>query len=244
MYITFHGTDHKVGTTLLAQTTAEWYAQNRPKNKILLVAFNRRRSCDFIREAPPSLETFRVPEEGTTPSPEQLFRRFQVQGNLYVMAGLEQEWNDRRYFPSYVESVLDKAHRYFQVIIADTGCDLDSGLALGALQHPGCHVLVTTQNEGALARWEEQRGLYQQMEISFFMAILNKYHKDHPLSLSYVMERLDEIRGLWISVPFAPDGYRAEWEKRSLLSYHHRACHRQLKLLVSYFNLWEERQTQ
>jgi hypothetical protein len=244
MYIAFHGVDHKVGTTLLAQTTAEWYAQNRPKSRVLLVAFNRRKSCDFIREEPPSLETFRIPENGSPPLAEQVFRRFQVQGNFYAMAGLEQEWNDRRYFPNHAEHIIGEARHFFQVIIADTGCDLDSGLALGALQQPGCHVLVTTQSEGALGRWEEQRERYRQLNISFFMAVLNKHQREHPLSLSYVMERMEEAGEFWLPIPYAPDGYRAEWEKRSLLSYHHRGCHRQLKNLMHCFYQWEERKTQ
>ncbi|MEL7655374.1 MAG: hypothetical protein AAGU75_05640, partial [Bacillota bacterium] len=48
----FHGVDHKVGTTMTAQSIAQVIASNNPDLKILLIAMNGRESTEYFKETP------------------------------------------------------------------------------------------------------------------------------------------------------------------------------------------------
>lgn len=231
MLVVYHGSDHKVGTTLIAHTSAEWFAQKFPQKKVLYIALNKKKSCDFIKEPPPSFERFRKNQEGPK-SREQLFRRYQISANLYGMSGPEQEWNESKYGPEDAADLLCFAKEYFDIIVADTGCDVNSGIAIGALKQNRINVLIFTQNEMTLTRWEAQADTYRQLGIDFNVKVINKYKNRQPPSTGYIMERTKIGSEVYISLPFAPDGYRAEWEKRSLLSYHNRSCHKQINTMM------------
>lgn len=215
----FHGGDYKVGTTMLAQSASEEIAKKYPSCKVLRLAMNNRRSCDFIKEPIPSLEGFRKSLESGTVIGEPLFRRYHIKENLYGISGLEKELNHRQYFPEDALKIIKSLEKQFVFIIVDGGCDIDNGLVLGSLAMRGINVLVLTQNESVLTRWEQQKTIYQGLSINFDQYVVNKYDKFHPYSLSYIRERLNLKEGLYHKIPISPNGCRAEWEKKSLMQY-------------------------
>lgn len=217
--LVFHGADYKVGTTMVAQSVAEIIAKEHPDQRVLRIAMNNRKSCDFIKEATPSLEGFRKSLESAAVSSDQLLRRYHIKANLYCISGLEKEFNHRQYFPEDAFRIISYLEKHFPVIVVDCGCDLDNGLVLGSLTRGGINLLVLTQNESALARWEQQETIYKRLSIDFNFIVVNKYQNSHPYSLSYIIERLNLGEMTYHKIGLSPHGYRAEWEKKSLLEY-------------------------
>jgi hypothetical protein len=217
--LVFHGADYKVGTTMIAQSVSEVLAKKYADCKVLRIAMNNRRSCDFIKEAIPSLEGFKKSLETGAVIGEQLFRRYHIRDNLYGISGLEKEFNHRQYFPEDAYKILKPLERQFDFIVVDGGCDIDNGLVLGSLTMGAINILVVTQDESAISRWEQQEPIYQGFAIHFDSLIVNKYQNSHPYSLSYIAERLDLKLQSKNKIKFSSYGYQAEWEKKTLLQY-------------------------
>lgn len=228
----FHGADYKVGTTMVAQCVSEVIAKKHPQCKVLRLAMSNRPSCDFINEPIPSLEGFRKSLESGAVVGEALFRRYHIRDNLYGISGLENELNHRQYFPEDAMKIIKSIDKQFDYIIVDGGSDIDNGLVLGSLLMGGINVLVLTQSESVLSRWEKQRNLYQNLSIKFDQYIVNKYNKSQPYSLSYIKERLDLGQQAYYKIPISPYGFRAEWEKKSLIQYGKSACKNEIMDIV------------
>jgi hypothetical protein len=204
--LVFHGADYKVGTTMIAQSVAEGMAKKYSKSKVIIVAMNNRKSCDFIKEAIPSLEGFNKSLESGVLVGESLFRRYQIKDNLYGISGLEKEFNHRQYFPADSIKIIRAIEKQFDFIVVDGGCDIDNGLVLGSLSMGGINILVLTQNESALSRWEKQQSLYEGFFIDFKLFIVNKCQNTHPYSLSYIRERLSYNKTIYHKVSLSPYG--------------------------------------
>lgn len=217
--IVFHGADYKVGTTMVAQSVSELVAKKYPNSKVLRIAMNNRRGCDFIRNPTPSIEGFKKSLESGALIGEPLFRRYHIKENLYGISGLEKEINHRQYFPDDAFKIIKSIEKQFDFIIVDSGCDIDNGLVLGSLLMEGINLFVLTQNESVLYRWEQQQAIYKSLSINFDNFIVNKYDNAHPYSLSYIKERLNLQEGTYHKILFSSYGNRGEWEKKSLVQY-------------------------
>ena len=217
--LVFHGADYKVGTTMVAQSVSEIIAKKYPDYKVIRIAMNNRRNCDFIKEPTPSLEGFRKSLESGSVVGEPLFRRYHIKDNLYGISGLEDEFNHRQYFPEDAFKIIRAIKKQFAFIVVDGGCDIDNGLVFGSLTMGATNLLVVTQNESALSRWGRQQSIYKSLSIEFDSVILNKYQHSHPYSLSYIKERLALENKTCHKINLSPYGCRAEWEKKSLLQY-------------------------
>lgn len=204
---------------MLAQSVSELVAKTHPHSKVIRIAMTNRRSCDFIKEPIPSLEGFRKSLDSGSMLGDQLFRRYHIKDNLYGISGLEKELNHRQYFPEDAMKIIKCLEKQFEYIVVDGGCDIDNGLVLGSLSMGGINLLVLTQNESVLSRWEHQQPIYQGFSIKFHQYIVNKYDNGHPYSLSYIKERLGITEGMYNKIPFSFYGCRAEWEKKSLMHY-------------------------
>lgn len=115
--------------------------------------------------------------------------------------------------------IIKSLEKQFVFIIVDGGSDIDNGLVLGSLAMGGINVLVLTQNESVLTRWEQQKIIYQGLSINFDQYVVNKYDNSHPYSLPYIKERLKLGENFYYKIPISPYGCRAEWEKKSLMQY-------------------------
>lgn len=231
--LVFHGIDYKVGTTMIAQSVSEVLAKIHPECKILRIAMSNRRGCNFIKESIPSLEGFRKSIEAGVVLGELLFRRYQISENLYGISGLENEFNHRQYFPEDAAKIIRTIEKQFDYIIVDGGCDIDNGLVLGSLSMGGVNLLVLTQDESALSRWEQQQMIYKGFFIDFNLLIVNKYQHFHPYSIQYIKERLNLKEEPCYKVGFSPYGYRAEWEKKTLLQYGRSSYKTQITAIIN-----------
>ncbi|MBQ9931412.1 MAG: hypothetical protein IJO79_03590 [Firmicutes bacterium] len=217
--IAFHGADHKVGTTMIAQSAAEVIAGAHKDIKILFVSLQGRPGTEYIREVGQTIDGLKVYLNNRVLPREELLRTCRKTENYYFLGGVEDPMEGRRYFPDAAIYLLDTVADEFDLILADTGNNPDNGLTAGALQTAGIRYSVLTQQETALRRYEQMRRIYDMMEIRFDHWVINKFIPDDPYSLPLIAKRLHIPSEKLLPVDFAGYGREAEMDCRTLLSY-------------------------
>lgn len=215
----FHGSDHKNGCTMLAQSVAELLAERLKTSSVLLIFLNGRRSTEFISEDTKTIDHFKNRLDSRMPIDEALLRGCRIKENLCVIGGLRNEMEHRRYHPETAHRLLEELKQRFDIIIADTGSEIDNGLALGCLLAGGKNCMVLTQNEASIARYEGHRSLYNKLAIQFDYFTINKYSAREPYSLKYISSRIGHTKNELIKVSMSGYGNQAEAEKRTLLDF-------------------------
>jgi len=215
----FHGADHKVGTTMLAQSVAEMIAGGNKNANVLLVSLNGRKSTEYVREDVWSIDHFRAQIESGMKIDRELLTISKGQPNLYLLAGIENELEERFYLPETALRLLEGLAEQFDLIVADTGSELDNGLALGGLAQAKKRFLVLSQNESSIKRYEKTSGLYGKLQITFDYYVINKYCLKDPYEVGYLTNRLDLQKCQLLKVEMMPYGKQAEMEYKTILEY-------------------------
>ncbi|MGI6731422.1 MAG: hypothetical protein ACOX5F_05900 [Anaerovoracaceae bacterium] len=215
----FHGTDSKVGTTMLAQSVAEMISREKRDLKILMASLNGRISTEYVREDPPSIDTFKMHLDNHMINEKDFIKKCLYSDNLYRLAGVSNEMEERYYFPDTAKYLLETVAKEFDMIIVDAGNRIDNGLAVGALTEAKKIFLILTQQETALRRFEKTKEVYNGLGISMSYYILNKYQDVDPYSLAYIKERLDISRQLVYKVDYSRYSRMAEMDYKSLMDY-------------------------
>ncbi len=215
----FHGAEHRVGTTMLAQSVAEMIAANSRGTSVLLVSLNNRRSTDYVREEVSPIDDFRARLESGISIDRELISSIGGSGELYMISGPVSELDERSYMPEAVTNLISTAGNQFDVIIEDTGSELDNGLAFGGLRTAGMRFLTLTPSESSVRRYELNRALYAEAGIEFEAIVVNRYSPQEIYDLKYLSDRLKADRRAVYKVADAPYGLRAEMEYRTLLAY-------------------------
>lgn len=216
---TFHGTDHKVGTTMTAQTVAETISSNHTNLKILLIAMNGRASAEYIREEPVSIDSMKFHIDNRMIRGEDFLKACTHKGNFYIMAGITNETEARYYHPDMAKYLLEEIAPEFDLVIADCGNELDNGLTVGALAVSEEIFLVITQQESAIRRYEKNRKLLDELGIGISAFVINKYYEQDPFGLSYIADRLEIEKDKFFKVISAGYSRQAEIDYRTLLEY-------------------------
>lgn len=225
MILSFHGADNKTGTTQLSQTTAFMWAGLNKDKKVLVVSLNKKRSSQFISESCLSIETYRNRDS------DSVFEKYKISHNCYFMAGPMQEWQERRYYPEDSLKMLAEARKYFDLTVCDTGSDITSGLAIGALTMSDCNALVLTQDEETLLRWEQLLEIYQKLNLNFQVTVVNKYRKDLPATKDYIEKRL-KVKGEVVTIPYLKTGYKAAVLRKTFLDSSYKSYHKYFLKLI------------
>ncbi|HWQ78920.1 MAG TPA: hypothetical protein VN381_08885 [Anaerovoracaceae bacterium] len=216
---TFHGADHKVGTTMVAQSVAEIISESNPGLKILLIAMNGRESAEFFREAPAGVDTLKFHIDNRMISGEDFLKSCTHRGNFYIMAGISNEAETRYYHPDAAKYLLEEIAPEFDLVIADSGNELDNGLAAGTLTVSGEVLFVTTQQESAVRRYERNRKLFDDLGVDISLFIINKYYQQDPYDVSYLAGRMEAGKGKFLKIDSAGYSRQAETDYRTLLEY-------------------------
>lgn len=219
----FHGADHKVGTTMTAQSVAEIIAANLPDLKILWIAMNGRESSDYFREAPVTIDSMKIHIDNKMISGEDFLKTCTHKGNFYIMAGVSNETEARYYYPDMAIYFLEEVAPVFDLVLADCGNDLDNGLAIGTLCESEEILMVATQQETALRRYETYRKLMDDLNLSISKYIINKYCEQDPYGLSYLAERLEIVRDKLVKIELSYYSRQAEIDKKTLLDFKNEA---------------------
>lgn len=215
----FHGVDHKVGTTMISQSVAEYLADQYKDIKVLFVTLNGRESAEYVHEAPETIEGIKNHIDSKLINEIDFMKVCKKTENFFMLAGIRNESEQRNYYPDMSTYLLETVTEKFDIVIADSGNELDNGLAIGALSSTRNRFLILTQQETVLYRWERNRDLYQRLGICFDVYILNKYYEQDPYNLSYIGERLTIPEDKFFKIGFAGYGRQAEMEYRTLMEY-------------------------
>lgn len=217
--VVFHGIDHKVGTTLLVQSVAEWIAKEQKQLSVMMISMNARKSTEYVGEVTESIENFRLQIDNRMLSANQIMKLCQWKSNLYLMSGIGSQLDHRSYHPDHADYLLRVLEDQVDLILIDSGNEIDHGLAVGALAHSQNRFLILTQQESMLRRYEQLYDLYQELSIQFSGFIINKFQTGDPYHLSYIQKRTGIPASLMKTITYTEYYRRAEMEYRSLVSY-------------------------
>lgn len=233
--ITFFGADSKVGTTMIAQSTAELLAKNTGL-KVGLLFLNNNPSNYYIRKKD-KLGIDGIKNKlfnNILTSAELIDSCIQPIHNLFILSGVEYLLDARLYQPEYIDRLIKLATEKLSIIIIDAGSNVDSGIAIAALNATKYRYLVTTQQEIIRKNFERiDRQVFKQLHIdsSSFMLVLNKYISSNNI---YSAVQLAELYKMTLAV-HVPNldllGWQAEFDQKSLLEYEQNDYNKQLDIL-------------
>ena len=215
----FHGIDHKVGVTMLSQSVAELIANEKSHLKVLLITLNGRKNAGYIKENVETIDDYKMRIDSKLVMAKEFQLSTKRANNLHMLAGVIKEEEERYYYPDSVAYLLETVEEQFDLIISDTGSELDNGLAIGGLTLSENNYLVMSQLESSLRRYEEQALRFHTAKIHFNKCILNKFEEKDPFSVSYVSKRLSIREEDLMVVRNVDYGKQAETEYRSLIEF-------------------------
>jgi len=218
--LVFHGTDHKVGTTMIAQSVAEVAADADTGYKVLMLSLNNREGLEYVKGKGETIEGIKASIDSQVLDKEEFFSRCKKTKNLYMLGGICTPGNGRHYFPETAAYLINTFRDDFDLIIGDSGNSPDSGLAIGALIEADIRCCVFTQQETALERFKIITSLYENINVMFDVLAVNKYEESDPYDLAYINSRLgvDENRMIKIE-DTSRYARQAERDRKSLLNY-------------------------
>ncbi len=215
----FHGADGKTGTTMITQSVAEYIAFNRKELKIMMVSMHGRPGTEYVDRVGESIEGIRLHLDSRLLDTEKLVMGSKKDGNFYMLGGVESIEQIRSYYPEMAAYLLKSLEGSFDLILADTGNDIDNGLAIGALENIGDRYCIITQQESIIKRYESLQPIYDKLKIKFSAHIVNKHIESDLYGLDYIGKRLRLPRENLMKVSASGYERQAESDHRTLLSY-------------------------
>ncbi len=217
--IVFHGADHKVGTTMLAQSVAESIAMGHKDSKILVLFLHAGTGKDYVRGGMGSLDQIRMAIESNAVTFDCIMSRCKRQDNIFLMGGIDSFGIERLFFPTAVDHIITAVKGKFDLIIIDSGNDIDCGPAIGSLRQDASKILVMTQHETVVSRFEKTDEIFKKLKIEFSGVIINKFRREDPYDAGYLSKRLGIERQRLRSISRAEHGRKAEADHMTLLRY-------------------------
>ena len=215
----FHGADHKVGTTMTAQSVAELISADNPDLKLLFISMHGRQGSDYMKDAPVSIDSMKFHLDNKIFSGEEFLKTCTHKGNFYMMSGITNELEQRYYHPEMARYLLEEAAPEFDLVIADTGSEIDNGLSVGALSVSESVLFLLSQQESSVRRYEKNRKLLEELGIAISVYVVSKYSEDDPFTLAYLSTRLNIDRERLRKISSAANDRLAEIEQKTLLEY-------------------------
>jgi len=217
-----HGSDSKVGTTMLAQSIAEMIAEHRQDLSVIMIALHGRSGTDYLNEPAVTLDNIRTVIEGRMLSGEELRKLCVWKKNLHILGGFGSAGLSRGYFPEMADHLLSICKESFDFVITDSGNEMDCGLAVGALRQDAHKILVLTQHETAISRYEAISDIFDRLDIRFSEILINKYQDTDPYDVNYIAKRLNVSHSMINTIAYAEKHRKAESDHLSLLHYGNR----------------------
>ena len=229
----FHGADRKAGVTMISQSVAECIAEAAPGARILLLILNGRQNIQYLREDTVPIDNYRSKLESGIRISVSDIKAAEGFRNLFVISGVKKEEEQRFYMPAVVKQLLANVADDFDVIIADTGSELDNGLAIGGLSEAKKTYMILAQNEATIRRYENQSGLYSEIRMDFDSVIINKYMEKDPYSAGYIKKRLGLDDKNVYTVRLADTGRKAEIEYKTIKALANEKYERDIEKIAS-----------
>jgi hypothetical protein len=130
----FHGADNKTGTTMITQSVAEFIADNLKDIKIMMISLHGRSGTEYVDRVGESIEGLKLHLSNRLLDFGRVIEGCRRSNNFYMLGGVESIGQVRSYHPDMATYLLESIENEFDLIFADTGNDIDNGLAVGALE--------------------------------------------------------------------------------------------------------------
>lgn len=218
---------------MVSQSVAEAISASYPNLRILFIAMNGRESTEFVREAPASIDTMKFYMDNKMVSGEDFLKTCTHKGNFYIMSGISNETEARYYHPAMGEYLLEEAAPEFDLVIADSGNELDNGLAVGTLAVSGEIYLLITQQETILKRLERNRKILDDLEFVISKYIVNMYFEQDPYGISYIAERIGIEKERLFKIDSAGYSRQAEIDCKTLLEFKNESYQKDIAVLAN-----------
>ncbi len=219
----FFGADSKTGTTITTQAIAETLAKGMHGN-VCLMYLNGQPAYDYINfENSPALglDNIKVKLINKVLTKNELIDTCVNKDNLYILTGAEGIAETRHYHPDHVEYLIELASKHFSALLIDTGCKLQLGMSIGALNTTNNRYIITTQQDNAKRNFDRTKTqLFSQLgfDVKDFLLIVNKYIETPEL---YTPSQLAELYGCTLAgtLPYLDYGWQSERDRNTLLGY-------------------------
>jgi len=215
--VVFHGISHRAGCTMTAQSVAELAATEKKELTVLFAALNGRKSAEYMGEKTVSVDEFKIQLKSGIGIDKSMLGSSKKIDNLYIISGVEREEETRSFVPDMAEVLVQSLADKFDLIVIDSGSEIDNGLAYGAVKMKGLKYLVMEQTESSIKRYENMREIYEKLDIGFDKYVLSKHYSDDPLTANYISLRLSINRSSIFEIGYSDRGRTAEIEYRTLL---------------------------
>jgi MinD-like ATPase involved in chromosome partitioning or flagellar assembly len=215
----FHGVDHKCGTSMICQSVAERIAEEFPGITILVVHTEGRSGIDYSIGTEESMDRIKPYLEEGILDVDEVFTKSKWKDNLYMVAGSSQMDSAHSFHPDMSDCFLTSMKPRFDLILCDSGSEIEHGLALGSLFSADGVFIVVIPGESALRRYEALSSLYQKLELNILGYIINCFNTQAPYNKAYLKDRLNLPEELSFTVQEAAQGRQAEAEGHTLLYY-------------------------
>ena len=206
---------------MTAQSVAELIAKEKKELAVLFTALNGRASSEYMSAGAVKIDEFKIQLKSGIGIDKNTLNADRKIENLYIIAGVEREEETRYFVPDMAELLLQSLADKFDLIIIDSGSEIDNGLAFGALSMNSIKYLIMEQSESSVKRYEKMHELYERLNVDFDKYILSKYLEDDPLTVNYISSRLLINKSLFFSIGFDDKGRISEMEYRTLLDTGH-----------------------
>ena len=217
--ITFHGADHKCGTSMISQCAAEKLAQDRPDLKVLLVHTESASGDDYSPMLNESVERISPFISDRVLDIDEILERSRLRDNLWIIGGIGDVCAAASFHPDMAIYMLNALRDYFDVIICDSGSEVNSGVALGALLNADRIFMVLSQSGNTLSRYKRFELLYKRLGLSVDLYIINRYERSAVYDKNSICEKLMLPEDKVLTVRCSAYSDRAELDSKSLLNY-------------------------
>lgn len=231
----FWGTDHKVGTTMLAQSCAEILATSGSK-RVLLLTLSENSGDDFSCEGCKSIEDLRHRLACNLLTKENILEYINKSGEIYKINGLANPKNMFSFSTEMTIGLIDIAARAFDEVIVDSGTGLSSPLTLAALTYNRNNVVVFSQQASSLRCWNVLRDKMTEHGILLALTIINKFIKGDHITPSYIAQRTGIMQNTFKTVAESEYGIQAEADRKTLLYFGEKQIEKDLTNIVQWIS--------
>lgn len=227
----FWGTDHKVGSTMIAQSCAEVLASNSVGD-VLLLTLGGCPGDDYIEGNAIGLKEIRNRLSCNLISKNNIRDYTSKIGNMYKINGLKNPKAMYSFTPEMVENLLNACSSFHSVIV-DCDSDLNNPLSLTALTMTRNNYFVLSQQESSLRKWERSKELLSTINAIPRSIVINKYIKGDQYNLSYLSKRIGYHQNIFNTINESDFGLQAEAERKSILHFGEKQYEKDIKRLIN-----------
>lgn len=229
--VVFYGGDSQTGTTMVAVSAAELLA-GTGKRILLIGASSHPVDLWLPRSAASSLDDlYPALKEGTLTA-DEIRRTVMTARGVDILSGTGSGYGGK-FGTGDLETVCSLIREDYDWILVDGGCGPADGLTMAALQCGQKAILVLTQQEKCLQRFEAKISGLERVLPPEQLYVVNKFNDSGAFyTEKELAERLGCGSGTVETIAFVPFGWQAEMDRVPLLN--HRKFRRDMEKVTGW----------